>query len=310
MSFIDIKDPQKRDRIVQDYINTKKEFQQKSENDKAEGLQQQIELEKTYTPLIKATEESAKKITTEIKNSRANVEQEKGYWKKDFAKSAINYYLNISKNKDKYYGIQKRGADYVMGSKIITIDNQSNITVDNTKFEGTPGLWELIMLTKPSNYTSKDMLEYENLVEKTQVIFNPLTKEKSDRPKATAKYKDILSTLEQAYDDVDDDEGEGNEEEEEEEEGKGQEEEEEDGEKDEEKTKKDESGEGGSGSGIQFLPGNITGLLDRLKLLYAERGAGNIKSTTNEIVGILDELLRLRYLNREEYHAVCRELSC
>ena len=300
MAFIDIKDPQKRDRIVQDYINSKKEFQQKSENNKAEGLQQQIELEKTYTPLIKATEESAKKITTEIKNSRANVEQEKGYWKKDFAKSAINYYLNISKNKDKYYGIQKRGADYVMGSKIITIDNQSNITVDDTKFEGTPGLWELIMLTKPSNYTSKDMLEYENLVEKTQVIFNPLTKEKNDRPKATAKYKDILSTLEQAYDD---DEGEEGEEEEERKE-------EVEGENENEKTKKGESDEGGSGSGIQFLPGNITGLLDRLKLLYAERGAGNIKSTTNEIVGILDELLRLRYLNREEYHAVCRELSC
>ena len=300
MAFIDIKDPQKRDRIVQDYINSKKEFQQKSENNKAEGLQQQIELEKTYTPLIKATQESAKKITTEIKNSRANVEQEKGYWKKDFAKSAINYYLNISKNKDKYYGIQKRGDDYVMGSKIITIDNQSNITVDDTKFEGTPGLWELIMLTKPSNYTSKDMLEYENLVEKTQVIFNPLTKEKNDRPKATAKYKDILSTLEQAYDD---DEGEEGEEEEERKE-------EVEGENENEKTKKDESDEGGSGSGIQFLPGNITGLLDRLKLLYAERGAGNIKSTTNEIVGILDELLRLRYLNREEYHAVCRELSC
>ena len=218
MAFIDIKDPKNRDRIVQDYINTKKEFQQKSENDKAEGLQQQIQLEKTYTPLIKATQESTKKITTEIKNTRANVEQDKGYWKKDFAKSAINYYSNISKNKDKYYGIQKRGDDYVMGSKIITIDNQSNITVDDTKFEGTPGLWELIMLTKPSNYTSKDMLEYENLVEKTQVIFNPLTKEKSDRPRGTAKYRDILSTLEQAYDndegEVEEEGGKGDEEDE------------------------------------------------------------------------------------------------
>ena len=44
-------------------------------------------------------------------------------------------------------------------------------------------------------------------------------------------------------------------------------------------------------SGIQYLPGNINGLLDRLKLLYGEREAGNISATSNEIVGILDELL-------------------
>jgi hypothetical protein len=64
------------------------------------------------------------------------------------------------------------------------------------------------------------------------------------------------------------------------------------------------------GTGITFLPGNINGLLDRLKLLYAEREAGNISATTNEIVGILDELLRLNYINRKEYNAVCKKLSC
>ena len=158
MAFIDIKNPSQREQIVQDYINTRKEIQQKAENDKAEGLQQQIQLEKTYTPLIKATQESTKKITEELKNNRAKVEKEKGYWKKDFAKPAIQYYLNLDKNMDKYYGIQKIGDDYVMGDKLVGIDKESNITVNNKTFEGTPGLWELIMLSKPSNYTSDDML--------------------------------------------------------------------------------------------------------------------------------------------------------
>ena len=47
MSFIDIKNPEQRDQIVQDYINTRKELRAKAENDKARGMVQQIQLEKT-----------------------------------------------------------------------------------------------------------------------------------------------------------------------------------------------------------------------------------------------------------------------
>ena len=78
---------------------------------------------------------------------------------------------------------------------------------------------------------------------------------------------------------------------------------------DNEETPPLEGEEGGKGQGITYLPSNISGLLDRLKLVYAERQAGNISATTNEIVGILDELLRIKYINRREYNAVCEQLS-
>ena len=65
-----------------------------------------------------------------------------------------------------------------------------------------------------------------------------------------------------------------------------------------------------SGSGIQFLPGDIEGLIEQLHLLLAESRAGNKSSTRNQIVAILDELLRRNYLNQEEYNAVCRTISC
>ena len=74
------------------------------------------------------------------------------------------------------------------------------------------------------------------------------------------------------------------------------------------KKKEDEEKKGGKG--IKFLPGDINGLLDRLKLLYAERRAGNIISTTSEIVAILDELLRRKQITRQQYNAACKELSC
>ena len=293
MSFIDIKNPLKREQIVQDYIKTLAFVRNKAENEKAQGLEQQIKLEKQYNPIIKATKESTNKITDELKSSRTIAESQKGSWKRNFAKSAIDYYLNIKKNEDKYYGIQKIDGQYKMGDATVTLDNKSNIYVDGDRFEGTPGLWELIMLNQPSEYTTEDLHRYEDLVEKTQLIYNPITRTENDRPETTLKYKNFLSQFKVSY-----------------EEGKPKDESEvpelEASEDDEEA----EDAEVEDGHGITFLPGNISGLLDRLKLLYAERQAGNISATTNEIVGILDEFLRVKYINHSEYNAVCKQLSC
>ena len=286
MSFIDIKDPKKRDQIVEDYIKTLSLIRQKAENEKARGLEQQIKLEKQYNPIIKATKQSTNKITEELKNNRAIGEGQRGIWRRNFAQSAIEYYLNQKKNQDKYYGIQKMNGEYRMGDSTVTLDDKSNIYVDDVRFEGTPGLWGLIMLNQPSEYTTEDLHNYEDLVEKTQVIYNPITKSENERPQMTNKYKNILSKFEEAYvtDEGDYPKGESDDD--------------------------DYETEEGEGKGVTYLPGNINGLLDRLKLVYAEREAGNILATTNEIVGILDELLRLNYINREEYNAMCKQLSC
>ena len=292
MSFIDIKNPQERDRIVQDYINTRNELRAKAENDKARGLTQQIQLVKTYTPLIKATQESSNKITEELKNNRAVKEEHNPFWKETYTKPAINYYLDSNKNLDKYFGIQKKGDHYVMGEKTITLDDKSNITVEKgSTFKASPGLWELIMLNKPTHFTEDDFEKYQDLVEETQVIFNPLTQKETDRPKSTAKWKILKKLAEQYVNEGDEDDND----------------EDPDDNKsvdnNNEKTKSD-------GQGIKFLPGDINGLLDRLKLLYAERRAGNIISTTSEIVAILDELLRKKQITRKQYNAASKELSC
>ena len=287
MSFIDIKDPKKRDQIVEDYIKTLSLIRQKAENEKARGLEQQIKLEKQYNPIIKATKQSTNKLTEELKSNRAIGEGQRGAWRRNFAQPAIEYYLNQKKNKDKYYGIQKINGQYRMGDSIVTLDDKSNIYVNDARFEGTPGLWGLIMLNQPSEYTTDDLHNYEDLVEKTQAIYNPLIKSENDRPHMTSKYKDILSQFEEAYvtDEGEDQKGVTGDD-------------------------NDDSSDIEEGEGITYLPGNINGLLDRLKLVYAEREAGNISATTNEIVGILDELLRVKYINRQEYNAVCKQLSC
>ena len=64
------------------------------------------------------------------------------------------------------------------------------------------------------------------------------------------------------------------------------------------------------GTGISYLPGDINGLIEQLHLLLAEFRAGNKSATRNQIVAILDQLLRREYLTQEEYNGVCRSILC
>ena len=63
------------------------------------------------------------------------------------------------------------------------------------------------------------------------------------------------------------------------------------------------------GGGIQFLPSDIKGLTSKLQLLLGEFAAGNRSSTRNEIVFILDELLRRKSISRKEYTEINSYLS-
>ena len=63
------------------------------------------------------------------------------------------------------------------------------------------------------------------------------------------------------------------------------------------------------GEGIQFLPGDIKGMTTKLNLLLAEFAAGNKSSTRNEIVYILDELLRRKKILTHIYQNACSQTS-
>ena len=59
------------------------------------------------------------------------------------------------------------------------------------------------------------------------------------------------------------------------------------------------------GDGIQFPPGDIKGLGTKQNYLSAEYRAGNSSSLTrNQIVQILDELLRRKRISRKEYRDI------
>ena len=285
MAFIDIKDPRKRDEIVADYLSTIRRVQQRNEDERAVGLARQVVLEKTFNPLIKATEKSTKAITEELQNINKptppppppTAVRRKRTWTENYGSNALDYYLNEynKKDLDKYYGIQSFNDDLMMGEKEIIVDENSDIKVDETTYKGTPGLWSLVMQASPKEYTEDDFEKYRDLVMRTDVISHPRGVVKGiSRPAQTYKRKMILNNFIQQNDEEDNDG---------------------------EETKEDGGEYSGTGV-IQFLPGDIKGLSTKLNLLLAEYVAGNRSPITrNQIVGIIDELKRRKRISRKEY---------
>ena len=277
MAFIDIQDPVKREQTVQDYIKNLKEIRQRKENQKVRGITEQRNIEKVFQPVVQATEKSASQITSEIKNLKEQPKQGKP------VSRTLDYYLNqLDKAKlDQYFGIYEEDGIYMMGDKEINVDKDDNIHVDDAILKGTKGLWRLVMMKKPDAYDKEDIRDYQELIIRTSVLDVPHTTNAADRPRNTAKYK----FLTQNFTPVDSD---------------GEKDGEKDGETDEKK----------DGTGIVFLPGDIRGLIEQLHLLLAEYRAGNKVATKNQIVAILDQLLKRNYLTQEEYNGVCRSMLC
>ena len=280
MAFVDIKDPIKREEIVKDYIKNIREIRERNENEKVRDITQRQDLAKVFQPVVQATEKSASQITNELKNlkeEKPKIDEPKA------TNKALEYYFeHFPKSKlDKYFGVYKENGVYMMGNKEIVVDNDNNIWLDNgsDSYKGTFGLWKLIMNKEPEGYLEEDLDNYKRLVERTNVIEMPHVSP-NDRPKGTTKWKFFkkIGLVQRTENDGD--------------------------EIDEVEEKKQE------GSGIQFLPGDINGLIEKLHLLLAEHRAGNKSSTENQIVAILDQLRRRNYLNQEEYNAVCRTISC
>ena len=62
-----------------------------------------------------------------------------------------------------------------------------------------------------------------------------------------------------------------------------------------------------SGKGVIYLPGDISGLSKKLELLTAEFFAGNT-TVRNELVYVLDALLRLKKRTKKEYTEITARL--
>ena len=234
---------------------------------------------KKYEKELKEEEKRKK----ELEKKDEEEEEEDKY--KHLGKTAFNYLhkkgsyksdlpFGIHEGNDGFYYLGARRDpskenNYFLNSKykLTIVDN--NILVDDEKFIGTPGLWELIMtdVPEPKLIEPSDLDSYKRLLLKTNVLhrdFDP----NNPHPRASTSYK-WTNILRPIWDEIT-------------------------AEKGLPKPPKTE------GSGVVVIPSDPNALLERLDLLLASQEAGHT-SVRNELVSICDELKRQGVLDMKAY---------
>ena len=288
MSFLKISDPLKRDAIVKEYLELKKKIRSNLLPERIGEQQLQTDLSKFYKPITETQKATAREITEELKPiregieklpeaiqpiSKATEEEEKEKEEDEDDEELVGEIAYEFLNKpfsDKTFGIRKEGIHHYIGNQHVIIkDNDIFLPKYNERFEGTPGLWELIMSKNPKKFTDKDYDNYDDLMVMTNALHRN-NDEDNPHPKGSGstKWKKLLSPI----------------------------------------WHRKKGGvytfpkkkEGYEGSGVVVIPSDPNALLERLDLLLASQEAGHT-GVRNELVSICDELKRQGVLNTKTY---------
>ena len=272
MSFLKIRDPAKRNQMVEEYLNLKKNIRDNMLSERTGEQQLQTDLSKIFKPITETQKAAAREITEELKPIKEGIESlpqaitfpaypsieaskeeetfTPPYFIGDIAESYLRKFAT-KKEADKTFGIHTKDKKFYIGDKLIVIKD-NNIIVDDEEFEGTPGFWELIMLNNPSEFTTEDFNNYGRLMTKTNAIHRN-NDPNNPCPKSSGgdKWRILLSPIWEKY--------------------------------------KEEKKKGYEGKGVVIMPSDPNALLERLDLLLASQEAGHT-GAGNELVSICDEL--------------------
>ena len=191
--------------------------------------------------------------------------------------------ISSKSTNDSIFGIYNKDQRFFIGSKPVKIIG-NDFEIDGKKYNGSPGLWELITKKEPENFTNDDLQNYKRILISTDALYqnNDST---SDKPKSSKSTKWALvkpfwielkskkpilqpSKLADAFENL----------------------------------------KPYAGKGVVHLSSDPIELVDRLQLLIAEYQAGN-KTVRNEVVAIADELKRKDIISAIKYKELNTYLS-
>ena len=209
MSFLKISDPTKRDQTVKEYLELKKNIRNNLLSERTGEQQLQTDLTKFYRPITESQKATTKEITESQKATAREITEglrpiREGIEKLPQAMQPIGEasgktfeeekekeepeeyqegedeelvgeiaykYLN-KPFRDKTFGIRKEGSRHFIGDQHVIIqDNDIILTRSDERFQGTPGLWELITSKNPKNFTDKDYGEYKGIMLLTNALY-------------------------------------------------------------------------------------------------------------------------------------------
>ena len=315
MSFLKISDPLKRDSIVKEYLELKKNIRDNFLSERIGEQQLQTDLSKFYRPITETQKATTREITEGLKPIREGIEklpqsitfpptqplgkateeeedeedeEEEEKEEEDESVGEIaRHYLN-KQYRDITFGIRKvKGHHYIGNKHVIVKDNDITIAKGGDRFKGTDGLWKLITLIEPVDVDKEDKDEYERLMVKTNALHREYDPS-NPRPRGSGsdKWKNILGPIwykKQGF-----------------------------SEEDAIRMTKDKNYRKRlikkmrkiryeyEGKGVVVIPSDPNALLERLDLLLASQEAGHT-GVRNELVSICDELKRQGVLNTKTY---------
>lgn len=111
----------------------------------------------------------------------------------DIASQYISPYFYRKHNTDSVYGIYRDNNYFKIGNSIVTVSN-NDIFIDNIRYKGTKGLWELLTknVVDKKTFTTEDLNQYKNVLIQTKAHLDRAGKIKSSRGE---KYKTIIASL-------------------------------------------------------------------------------------------------------------------
>ena len=278
MSFLKISDPLKRDAIVKEYLELKKNIRNNFLSERIGEQQLQTDLSKLYRPFTETQKATTREITEGLNPIREGIEKlpesiqplekateeeekEEKEEKEEVGGELAATFLNRP-NRDTNFGIRKEGMHHYIGDKHVIIVN-NDIIFDGETIMGTPGLWELITSKNPQNYDkAEDYAAYRYLLLKSNAIHldNDPNNRRAKGNYRGDKWENILSPIWREI-------------------------------KEREKYE---------GEGVVVIPSDPNALLERLDLLLASQEAGHT-GVRNELVSICDELKRQGVLDTKAY---------
>ena len=285
MSFLKISDPLKRDTIVKEYLELKKNIRDNLLSERIGEQQLQTDLSKFYKPITETQKATTREITEGLKPITEGIEklpeviqtigeeEEEEEEEEDDEEliGEIAYNFLNRPNRDTNFGIRKeKGHHYIGNQHVIIKENNIFLPKFNEEFVGTRGLWELIMSKNPENFSDEDYDSYEDLMTITNALHRD-NDEDNPHPKGNHKSYKWLNILKPIWN-----------------------------------RKKGgifmfpKKKEGYQGEGVVVIPSDPNALLERLDLLLASQEAGHT-GVRNELVSICDELKRQGVLNTKAY---------
>ena len=103
--------------------------------------------------------------------------------------------LSMTNKADHTFGLRVEDDGIMIGSLPVTFDGD-DIIIDDERYKGTPGLWELMVLKNPKDFDVEDLHTYGDILRASNAMYQG-NSALSQTPKASKsrKWKEIVSYL-------------------------------------------------------------------------------------------------------------------